>query len=721
MDSDMSRASMDLRVPVLSLFLGVLVLVVGCGGGDPAEPEAATLTISINPTSGTVAQGGSTDLTFSATAGGSFTGTASVTITGLPTGVTGTESNVQTAGNTTTGTVTVDVAAAVALGTYNITVTASGSGVSASATYALTVVAAPAYTISPSTDPLLIDQGDAGGSLITLARTNFTEDVTLSLEALPVGVGFAFDPSPTSGDMVALTVEVDGAVDVGDYTLIVRGTSASLADVTATFVLSVNVPGGFGFSGIDDLTVAPNGTASRDVTWIRTGTFTGDVTVSVSDLPAGLIASVNPTTTAGTMTTIEFTAAAGIAVGAYPLTIVGTADGEPDVFAAMTVNVSTGPPGQSLFVDFSTCGIADRPVWFAYSDDMGNWTAVTGVGDVYSITVPDVFGIAAVTSPGPGEYAVLTQYLTVADATAGNFELCAPDPATFKTVNGTVTNTVGLTYLTLGGATTSAFADGPFTIGEVESGSLNFIGYSRHLTTSADRMLILRGQDIADGGNIGTIDFTADGFDPPSATITVNGLVGGETEFGGMSYSTPTSGGMCTIAPLTFEVITSPFQGRGALIAEQEPGDLHIATVNASTSSGTRSVRETFGFLQDRTLELGAAMPAPTITNVSGTANYLRLQADFLLPADYDVSSLFLYSIAGRSVLLLATDAARSGDVSYALPDFSGLAGWMDMYAPPTSSTSVSWATSGSGANSVYPSCTEGGRFVSAGQTGTYN
>ena len=96
-------------------------------------------------------QGGSTNVTVTVAGAGGFTAIPAVTISGVPTGVTGTVSNISTSGSTSTGTVTLNVAATTAVGVYPITVNVAGTGVTAvTATFTLTVTAAPvpAYTLS---------------------------------------------------------------------------------------------------------------------------------------------------------------------------------------------------------------------------------------------------------------------------------------------------------------------------------------------------------------------------------------------------------------------------------------------------------------------------------------------------------------------------------------------------------------------------------------------
>ena len=96
--------------------------------------------------------------------------------------------------------------------------------------FTLTVTAAPSYDLALSPDELSI--GQSGGSTIqvTLARTNFTGAVDLSIEGAPAGVTAAFDPTSALGAASTLALTVGATTAVGEHTLTVRGVANELAD-----------------------------------------------------------------------------------------------------------------------------------------------------------------------------------------------------------------------------------------------------------------------------------------------------------------------------------------------------------------------------------------------------------------------------------------------------------------------------------------------------------
>lgn len=226
------------------VLLGTAVAAACSSQGDGGT-EPGTISLTIDQASATIQQGGSQAVTATLTRAGGFTGTVNLDVTGEPTGVSATVSNIQTAGAVTTATVTILVGAAVAPALYPLVLHGTGSGVSAvTQAFALTVTAAPvpAYTLALSSPALSIVQGAATPTTTaTLVRTNFAGNVALSVENLPSGVTAAFNPaSPISGSSSVLTLTVAANASTGSFTnLLVRGVATGLTDRTAPLSLTI--------------------------------------------------------------------------------------------------------------------------------------------------------------------------------------------------------------------------------------------------------------------------------------------------------------------------------------------------------------------------------------------------------------------------------------------------------------------------------------------------
>ena len=405
--------------------------------------------------------------------------------------------------------------------------------------------------------------------------------------------------------------------------------------------------------------------------------------------------------------------------GVYNLTVDGT--GTPgNRSTPLTLTVSGGGGGNNVTVDFSACALADRPVWLASQDGTGPWVVVTGVGNVYSFSITSgEGGMAYVLNPAGGTSSVQVHYQTQAEFTSGTLNFCAS--TTGKTVNGTA---AGLTafdqaIISLGGASVSVNSLAPnFQLSGVASGTHDLVGYRRSLVGGAEAAIIRRFQNIANNGSVGTVDFAGtEAFVPATATITLAGLVGGETVGQNMFYQV---GASCTAASLYFGGLGgASFTASGIPDTMQMASDFHGLFLSATLGSASRSIIEYFHTFAARTVTMGAALPTPTVTSLGGP--YKRLRVTATLPADYQTSAAFQYSDAGgKSVFLTATfgylgSSAADGE----LPDFSGLPGWDNTW-PPASTSTGDWIAIASGRSTTGSVCTEGATVKSATVTGTF-
>src|SRR5213083_2829728 len=301
----------------LVLVAGVAV-AVGCGTKESTGP-AADYTLSLAPAALTIVQGatGTTTVTITRT---NFTDAVTLSLGGAPTGLTGAFDPAAPTGNTST--LTVSVGAAVAPGLYNLTVDGTGAPGNRSTPLALTVSAAPDYTLSLTPAALTIGQGATGNTTVTITRTNFTGAVTLSLGNAPTGVTGSFNPAAPTGTSSTVTLSVGAAVAPGVYNLTVDGT-ATAGNRSTPLTLTVSATPDYALSlSPAALTIvqAANGTATVTIT--RTN-FTGAVTLSLGGAPAGVTGAFNPAAPTGTSSTLTVSVGAAVAPGVYNLTVDG--------------------------------------------------------------------------------------------------------------------------------------------------------------------------------------------------------------------------------------------------------------------------------------------------------------------------------------------------------------------------------------------------------------
>ncbi|MEM7414358.1 MAG: hypothetical protein AAF389_02610 [Gemmatimonadota bacterium] len=611
---------------------------------------------------------------------------------------------------------------------------------------ALVFVAACSTTTEPDPDPdpdptisLTINPTSATveqGASTTFDGTatlggSFSGTVTFTVTGLPTGVTVTVGNVSTSGTTATATITIDVAAGVaaGSYPGTVTAAGSGV-DASATYTLNVTAPttGSYALGATPTaLSVQRGNSGSVSVAITRTD-FDESVMLAAEGLPTNVTAAFDPEDTTGDVSTLNLDVGAGASAGTTTVTIRGTSS-LADVATTFELTV-TDPPAGGLVLDYGTCDVDDRPIWVAYSDGVnGPFSVLNGVNDAYDLSglSGNVVGLALVFLDGSDTD--LTVDFADLSAFSGVIDACETD-VLGKIVNANLVNTVGLTNTTLGPTIRFSAFDGPVQYMDVPDGNQPFVGFSTDGAGTNHRMVLRRDQDIANGGTLGDIDFTTEGFAPDNATISFTGIAAGEDGFVGMDYALPRAGGVCTIAPLHVDDFGPTFTGFSAPAAQQQAGEFHVAGLTAGTTSvgvtTSRWVKEAFSTLADRTVALPTQVAAPTITDVSGAGNYLRLEADVNIPADVEGVTLFTYSTLTQSMTVFYTSSLLTGNATITFPDLSGLAGWDDAWAVPASATGVDYNfTSGFGEDlfTGFQSalCTEGGRFVFSSVFGPYN
>jgi endoglucanase len=224
--------------PVSSLKQSELESIQFPLGGTPTP----SFTLADSSPSLSIAQGSSGTDTVTVTDAGGFTGSVTLAVSGLPSGVTATFGTNPTTGSSV---ITLTASASAPAGTSTVTVTGtSGALTPATTTIALTVTTKPtsSFTLSASAPSLTILQGASGTDTISVTDLDgFTGSVALSASGLPSGVTAAFGTNPTTGSSV-LTLTAGSTAVAGAATVTITGTSGSLT-ATTTIALTVNGSG----------------------------------------------------------------------------------------------------------------------------------------------------------------------------------------------------------------------------------------------------------------------------------------------------------------------------------------------------------------------------------------------------------------------------------------------------------------------------------------------
>lgn len=232
------------------LAIAATLVISGCKkdstGPDGGTGGGGTLTIALSNATVTIdnGPGEGADGTVTATIhrGGDFTGSVTITITGVPNGLDATASPSSISAGNTTSQIQLHAGPTLAAGNYTLTIHAAGSGVSdATVTLAVTVteVSPGTYTLSVDPASLTIQQGNQGSATVGVNRSGYTGDVAFTISGLPSGLTAAFDPTSTTGNSSTLTLTVGGSVAASDYTLTIKGTATGLEDQTTSLAVTV--------------------------------------------------------------------------------------------------------------------------------------------------------------------------------------------------------------------------------------------------------------------------------------------------------------------------------------------------------------------------------------------------------------------------------------------------------------------------------------------------
>ena len=662
------------------------------GAGTGVANQTATLTVTVTaPVSSSIAlslapatvsiqqgQSGTSALTIART---NFTGTVNLTASGAPSGMTVSFNPAAATG--TTSTVTVDVGAAVATGNHTVTIQGAGTGIAnATTTLTVTVTAPPASSIALALNPaaLSIAAGAQLTSSLTITRTNFTGDVTLTSSGAPAGMTVSFNPATVTGGNTTstITVAVGASVATGVYPVTIQGAGTGISNATTTLTVTVTAAAGSISLSIvpPTLSVQQGASGSTALTILRTN-FTGTVNLTSSGAPNGVTVTFNPASTTGTTSTVDVAVAGTVATGNYQITLTGAGTGITN--ATTTLSLTVTASGGSGNVSFTFCAQSGIPLWVAFSNNGGAWTQVTGVNNVFSLNISPR-GIVAYVLPDGTKTRLVIHYGTQQELAATGAGLCQSTGG-LKTINVTVNGVAAgeLARISMGGGGGAFFGgltQNPVVLNNVQDGLRDLLGIKSPSATnlSASSIVIQRDLNIANNGNV-TVDF-ATGVAPVSRTSTIANL-GSEVGFFNVNFITKnfTAGG------LFFDTQASTSLTRtwtGVPDASTVSGDFHVQTViatqNATTPLPLRAVSVYNRLATNQTLTLPNAIATPPTVTVAGTSPYVTVNSNWVVQSPYTHNwSLSLTPASGNvsSVTVIGTSGYfGSGPVQLNVPTF---------------------------------------------------
>lgn len=246
---------MTLAVTLLGVLVASAVVAYAAGG-------KADFSLGTSPSSQTVTAGQAATYSVSITRANGFTGAATLSVAGLPSGTTaawkladGTVTNVVPSSQNS-ATLALQTTAGTPAATTSPVITAVSGNLSHAASVTLVVqgAAQPSFALAATPATQTVVQTDSTSYALSITRSGgFTGAVSLAIGGLPNGASTTFSPSsPVTGSTTTVTIDTAANASTGAYTLTVTG-SATIAGSTvvrsATVGLTIQKNQGFGITG----------------------------------------------------------------------------------------------------------------------------------------------------------------------------------------------------------------------------------------------------------------------------------------------------------------------------------------------------------------------------------------------------------------------------------------------------------------------------------------
>jgi pseudomonalisin len=288
------------------------------------------------PASLTLAPGSTGTVQITSAASNGFSAAVSLSVAGLPTGVTASLSpaSIAAPGNGSS-TLTLNAASTTAPGTYNVTVNGSGNTLTSSTVVSLTISApqgASSLTLALGSSSGALPAGASGSIGVTVSGKPGAA-VALSVTGLPTGITATFAPASlplpgTGTSTLTFTVSPSAALTTTAVTVTASGGGLSK---TQTFTLTVIRPPSFTASiSTGSFTVRIGSSTTATLTAGIPSGFTSVINLAATGLPAGVTCTFTPASLSGTgnqSSTVKFTAAANATPGRSSVTLTLTGGG----------------------------------------------------------------------------------------------------------------------------------------------------------------------------------------------------------------------------------------------------------------------------------------------------------------------------------------------------------------------------------------------------------
>jgi uncharacterized membrane protein len=475
------------------------------------------------------------------------------------------------ASNTGNRTVSYSVAANTAPSTRTGTLTIAGQA------FTVTQAAAvPGFTLSAAPSSLAVQAGSSVTMAIGVAGAGgFQGSVNLAASGLPAGVTATFTPAavaPGATSTLKLTAAASAVPSTSNVTL--NGTSGSLTG-TAPLSLTVTVAPGLSVSATpSSVALGAGSSATTAVSVAAVGDFTGNVTLAVSGLPAGVTAAFNPAAIApGGTATLKLTAAASVASSSGTITLTGSGG---SLTCAASIGLSVAATGFTLSASLASVSVT------AGSSATTN-VSVAGAGGFNGTVTPSISGLPA---------GVTAAFTPAVLAVGGSSQL---------TLTAAATAATSAANLTLSGASGSLKATAPLSLNVTAASGFT-------LSASPSSIGLVKGASATT-----SVSVAAKGNFTGNVALALSGLPTGVT-----AAFTPAAVAPGSISTLTLTAAASATASSANLTLSGTSGNLTGATalsLSVAASGFTLSATPS-------TVALVAGSSATTSVSVAAKSNF---------------------------------------------------------------------------------------------------
>ncbi len=210
--------------------------------------------LSAAPESQSVTAGSNAALTVSTSAFNSFSGNISLSVTGLPAGVSASFSPSSVAAGSIS-TLTIKTTSGTLTGNYTFDIIGASGSLTNLITASVNVTGGAAFALSTTPGSQTVSPGGNSPYVVNLtAVSGFTASVNLSVSGLPANATGSFNPTSVSaGGNSTLTISTTSNTPVGNFTFTITGSSGSLTNTTTAILDVASASGSSNVISIDFL------------------------------------------------------------------------------------------------------------------------------------------------------------------------------------------------------------------------------------------------------------------------------------------------------------------------------------------------------------------------------------------------------------------------------------------------------------------------------------